>query len=108
MKGLVSGIKRMEIHDGAGLRTTVFLKGCSLKCVWCHNPESIGFQPSLAFFKDKCVGCGTCVSLCKNGGIAMDGLAGKPVIDREKCRTCFTCADHCPTGALKGFGQEYT
>ena len=108
MKGLISGIKRMEIHDGAGLRTTVFFKGCSLKCVWCHNPESIGFQPALAFFKDKCVGCGTCVSLCRNGGIAMDLRAGKPVIDREKCRTCFTCADHCPTGALKGFGQEYT
>lgn len=60
MKGIVSGIKRMAVHDGEGLRTTVFLKGCPLKCIWCHNPESISFQEEVAFFREKCIDCGFC------------------------------------------------
>lgn len=60
MKGLISGIKRMETHDGDGLRTTVFFKGCPLKCIWCHNPESISFEKQVAFFADKCIHCGIC------------------------------------------------
>ena len=65
MKALISGIKRMEIHDGDGLRTTVFFKGCPLRCIWCHNPESLTFSPQIAYFKDKCMGCQQCVSVCK-------------------------------------------
>ena len=84
MTGLISGIKRMEIHDGDGLRTTVFLKGCPLKCIWCHNPESIAFQPQVAYFRDKCVHCG----LCKNQ------------------RTEQT-AELCPVEAQSFFGKEY-
>jgi len=60
MKGIISDIKRFAIHDGDGIRTTVFLKGCPLKCVWCHNPESISFKPQIAFYKNKCIGCGEC------------------------------------------------
>lgn len=60
MKGLISGIKRMESHDGDGLRTTVFFKGCPLKCIWCHNPESISFEKQIAFYRNKCVQCGIC------------------------------------------------
>ena len=60
MTGVISGIKRMEIHDGDGLRTTVFFKGCPLKCLWCHNPESISFEPQVALFAEKCIGCGRC------------------------------------------------
>ena len=60
MKGLISGIKRMEIHDGDGLRTTVFFKGCALRCIWCHNPESLSFEKQIAFFKKKCISCGIC------------------------------------------------
>jgi pyruvate formate lyase activating enzyme len=60
MMGLISGIKRMEIHDGDGLRTTVFFKGCPLRCLWCHNPESLSFEKQVAFFKEKCISCGTC------------------------------------------------
>ena len=60
MKGMISGIKRMEIHDGDGLRTTVFFKGCPLRCIWCHNPESISFEKQVAFFKSKCISCGIC------------------------------------------------
>ena len=85
MKGIVSGIKRMEIHDGDGLRTTVFLKGCPLKCIWCHNPESISFKEQTAFFKDKCIGCG----LCKG--------------QRNK-----ETANLCPVEAICQYGKEYT
>ena len=60
MMGLISGIKRMEIHDGDGLRTTVFFKGCPLRCLWCHNPESLSFEKQVAFFKEKCISCGAC------------------------------------------------
>ena len=60
MKGIISDIKRFAVHDGDGIRTTVFFKGCPLKCLWCHNPESISFSPQIAFYPDKCVGCGEC------------------------------------------------
>lgn len=60
MKALITDIKRFAVHDGDGIRTTVFFKGCPLKCVWCHNPESISFAPQVAFYKDKCIGCGEC------------------------------------------------
>lgn len=59
-KALISNIKRFAVHDGNGIRTTVFFKGCPLKCLWCHNPESIGFQPQVAFYDHKCIGCGAC------------------------------------------------
>lgn len=85
MTGLISGIKRMEIHDGDGLRTTVFFKGCPLKCIWCHNPESISFNKQIAFFKNKCIGCNFC--------------QGK--LDEKS-------AEVCPTNAKVLFGQEYT
>lgn len=84
MKGMISGIKRMEIHDGDGLRTTVFFKGCPLRCVWCHNPESLSFEKQIAFFKDKCISCG----ICKN--------------ERSE-RT----AEECPVGAIAEYGKEY-
>ena len=57
---IISNIKRFAVHDGDGIRTTVFFKGCPLKCLWCHNPESISFQPQIAFYKNKCIGCGEC------------------------------------------------
>jgi len=84
MKGLISGIKKMEIHDGDGIRTTVFFKGCPLKCVWCHNPESISFKKEVAFFKDKCAHCGAC-----------------------KKTVNFETATICPTNAQIIYGEEY-
>lgn len=84
MKGMISGIKRMEIHDGDGLRSTVFFKGCPLKCIWCHNPESIAFEKQTAFFENKCVSCGMC------GGIRNEQTA-----------------ETCPIGAITVFGREY-
>jgi len=67
MKAMISDIKRFAVHDGDGIRTTVFFKGCPLKCVWCHNPESIDFKPQLAFYNNKCIDCGECISVCPSG-----------------------------------------
>lgn len=102
MRGMISGIKRMEIHDGEGLRTTVFFKGCPLKCLWCHNPESISFAPQTAHFAEKCMGCGTCVRACPTG------ILKSPSAPLPPCPDCRACADACPTGALVAFGCEYT
>lgn len=104
--GIISGIKRMEIHDGDGLRTTVFFKGCPLKCVWCHNPESIGYKPQLALFQNKCVGCKSCESVCESGAIKV-GESGA-VVDRAKCKSCFACTGICPTEAAYKYGREYS
>ena len=68
MKARISDIKRFAVHDGPGIRTTVFLKGCTLKCVWCHNPEGISFRPQIAFYANKCIGCGECAEVCARGG----------------------------------------
>lgn len=87
----------MEIHDGDGLRTTVFFKGCPLKCVWCHNPESISYEKQLAVFKSKCIECGSCVKICENGAIPSN----------EKCTHCFKCAENCPADAIVPYGKEY-
>ena len=101
MKALISGIKRMEIHDGDGLRTTVFFKGCPLKCVWCHNPESISFTKQIAYFKEKCIDCRSCVSSCKENIL----LAPAPSI--SACSFCMDCVNACPTNALISYGKEY-
>lgn len=89
----------MEIHDGDGLRTTVFFKGCPLKCIWCHNPESISPKPQVAFFKEKCIGCGLCTLACPNTAIV------RGAIDRELCLSCGICSDECPAEALKLYGE---
>ena len=98
--GTISGIKRMEIHDGDGLRTTVFLKGCPLKCLWCHNPESLSGKPQIAYFKDNCIRCGVCTAVCPQNAI----YKGK--IDHSTCSRCGTCVEACPTEALKLYGEE--
>jgi pyruvate formate lyase activating enzyme len=102
MKALISGIKRMEIHDGDGLRTTVFFKGCPLRCIWCHNPESLSFTPQIAYFKEKCIGCKLCVSVCA------ENVFKNHIPPFEPCSFCFKCIKECPTNALVGYGEEYT
>ena len=106
MKAIISDIKRFAVHDGDGIRTTVFLKGCPLKCVWCHNPEGIGFGPQIAFYGDKCIGCGECASVCDNNAHIME--KGKHIIDRNKCVGCGKCAEVCLGAALQFYGKEYT
>ena len=76
MEGMIAGIKRSAVHDGAGLRTTVFFKGCPLKCIWCHNPESLSGKPELQFFATKCIGCGECAAVCPAGDFLLAVFLG--------------------------------
>ena len=101
-KGLIFEIQKMSTEDGPGIRTTVFMKHCPLKCVWCHNPESIPKKPLLEWLKHKCIGCKTCVETCKQNALSLDkeGLH----IDREKCISCGECVEACPSTALHMFG----
>lgn len=99
-------IKRFAIHDGDGIRTTVFFKGCPLKCVWCHNPEGIAAKSELGYYSHKCKNCGACVTACPNEcHIMQDGIH---TFDREKCIACGKCETCCPSGALKLYGKEFT
>ncbi len=102
MTGMVLDIQRFCTHDGPGIRTTVFLKGCPLRCVWCHNPESQKASPELLFSPNVCIDCKGCEKVCPRGGareILSDAL-------RADCGDCFACADACPTGAIKAVGRR--
>lgn len=101
IKGTISGIKRMEIHDGDGIRTTVFLKGCPLKCLWCHNPESLSRKIQIATFGQKCIACGSCDAACPKGAVSL----GK--VDWQRCTRCGLCAESCPAGAMVRYGEEW-
>lgn len=105
--GYVFNIQNYSMHDGPGIRTMVFLKGCPLRCKWCSNPESQQCSPELAFKDNKCIGiqeCGRCLSVCPNGavGTAENGMIK---ISREACQACFVCADNCPAQSLHVFGK---
>ncbi len=104
--GTVTDFKRFAVHDGDGIRTTVFLKGCPLKCVWCHNPESISPKPQLALYAEKCVGCRECEKVCPNGAHIFG--ESSHCIDREKCVSCGKCEAVCAAGALKLHGRTMT
>lgn len=102
----VVDIKRFATHDGDGIRTTVFLKGCPLKCVWCHNPESISEKIQLAYYSHKCINCGMCVDAC--GNKAHKIVDGKHVFNRSLCTACGKCEEICFGDALKIYGKEYS
>ena len=104
MKAFISDIKRFAVHDGDGIRTTVFLKGCTLKCVWCHNPEGIGFKPQLAYYEHKCINCGQCIVACPNGAQTITN--NLHVFDRTKCLACGKCVLKCLGEALNYYGKE--
>ena len=106
MKARIIDIKRFAVHDGDGIRTTIFFKGCPLKCVWCHNPEGIDFQPQLAYYENKCISCGECVDVCTNS--AHQIIDGAHLFYREKCVACGKCESVCLGNALKFYGAEYT
>ena len=103
MKAGIFEVKRFAVHDGDGIRTTVFFKGCPLKCVWCHNPEGIDFKPQLAYYENKCIGCGKCVQVCPANA---HGMNQGHLFEREKCLACGKCADVCLGNALTFYGKE--
>ncbi|HJB87493.1 MAG TPA: glycyl-radical enzyme activating protein [Candidatus Dorea faecigallinarum] len=102
----ITNIQKFSIHDGDGIRTTVFFKGCPLKCEWCHNPETQKFEKEMQVDREKCTGCGACAAVCPNGAIHME--EGRPILDAEVCVFCGKCTRFCPTGAREVIGQEYT
>ena len=104
--GLVTDIQRFSLNDGPGIRTTVFLKGCNMKCSWCHNPETISHKKELMFYKNKCIGCGRCFNTCPSGVHSV--VDGVHVIDREKCTLCGKCVELCYAEALVFSASEKT
>ncbi len=105
--GIVFDIKRFALHDGAGIRSTLFTKGCPLRCPWCHNPEGRKLDIELLWFETLCIGCGACVASCPQDALALqeNGI----VIDRASCVKCGKCIDVCPALALKfdGYRMHY-
>ena len=106
MTGIITDIQRFSIHDGPGIRTNVYFKGCNMKCSWCHNPESIEFGPELMFHAEKCIGCGECLKACKNGVHTI--IQGERILDRAKCIKCGNCTDACYSLALEITGKKMT
>ena len=103
MNGFVFEVKRFAVHDGPGLRTTLFLKGCPLRCPWCQNPEGLHLEPRLWYKEADCLRCGNCVAACQERVLALDERVH---IDQAACVLCKRCLDACPTGALLLDGRE--
>ena len=103
MSGLIFNIQRFAIHDGPGIRTTIFMKGCPLSCWWCHNPEGICPSVELMWTRYKCIHCQSCVDICPNRALSFD--EDRLMLDRTRCTFCGKCAQICPTTALKVVGK---
>jgi pyruvate formate lyase activating enzyme len=108
--GLVFDIQRFSIHDGPGIRTTVFLKGCPLACPWCHNPESQASTPELMLWPGRCIACEACLAACSHGAISIEVHARERriVTDLARCRLCAECVDACYAGAREIVGRTMT
>jgi pyruvate formate lyase activating enzyme len=104
--GTIFDIKKYAIHDGPGIRSTVFFKGCPLTCRWCHNPEGITVASQRIYRQERCVGCGECIQICPHGVITQteEGIVSDPA----KCDLCQTCADYCPSEAVEFVGRNVT
>ncbi|MCL6477683.1 MAG: glycyl-radical enzyme activating protein [Peptococcaceae bacterium] len=105
-KAVVFNIQKFCVHDGPGIRTTVFFKGCPLSCLWCHNPEGRSFKREMLINLEKCSGCGQCRQICARGAVSM--TASGPVQDESRCVLCEKCVDYCLNSAREVAGREYT
>jgi pyruvate formate lyase activating enzyme len=106
VSGFIFNIQRFSLHDGPGIRTTVFLKGCFLDCAWCHNPESGDGEPEIAYYADKCVLCGACAAVCPEKLHRIHDAAHTFI--RSGCTRCGVCAEACVAGALSLIGRKIT
>ncbi len=105
VSGCITNISRASLHDGPGVRSVVYFKGCTLKCKWCHNPENLSFSEIILYMPSKCIHCGRCVSLCPE---CHEIIGNGMVYHREKCITCGKCAESCPSCALTLCGKKMT
>lgn len=104
MKGTITTIQRMSIHDGPGIRSTLFMKGCNLRCAWCHNPETWSPHPQLQYIAAKCIYCGSCIGACDRRALR-PAADGRVVIDRRICTLCGRCVEACVSGAMTRVGR---
>ncbi len=100
----ILNIQRMSTEDGPGLRTSVFFKGCPLKCTWCHNPESIPFKLDIEWIESSCISCLECIDICSNNAISVKDE--NIFLDKNECDLCMKCIENCPTTALKVIGRD--
>ncbi|MGA3090864.1 MAG: glycyl-radical enzyme activating protein [Terriglobales bacterium] len=105
MRGLIFNIQRFSVHDGPGIRTAVFLKGCALRCAWCQNPEGMSAAIRLWHFEKRCLGCGDCIPSCPEKALRSGGPS-RIVVDQTACTLCSRCIEVCPSGALAYDGRE--
>jgi pyruvate formate lyase activating enzyme len=103
---MIFNIQRFSTEDGPGIRTTVFMKGCPLRCVWCQNPEGIGSKPELMWYPTRCIGARECIRVCMEGALELTGEGMR--IDRKRCTRCGLCGEACPAGAIELIGRAYS
>ncbi len=103
---MITSIQKYSIHDGDGIRTTIFFKGCPLKCVWCHNPETQNYQKQVLYDKERCVACGACVNACPNHAMLIK--EEHIIMDRALCNCCGTCIDYCNLNLREIMGKSYS
>lgn len=104
MEGTILHLQRLSTEDGPGIRTTVFFKGCPLRCAWCHNPESISPRPQVQWLENRCIACKTCLAACPHGALSWSERG--VLRDRQRCQVCGTCAEVCPANAHELLGQK--